>query len=928
MGLKLPRGLVFYLFALALLTACGDSLTDGDYVEQARASQAAGEVNAAIIQLKSALKLNPENFDARYLLGTIYLERGQLSDAEKELQKARQIDSGQEALLVPLARTLSGQGKYAELLEAVVPRDDIDRDSAAEIFSYRSQAWLALGDTTKAEVELSQAKALATDHIPVLLAEVRLSAKKGDVDTTRRQIQAVLAEAPDNAEAWSLLGSLEYTIGATEKADEAFSKAIASREDNSVDYLKRAVTRIALKDYEGAQQDINVAQDKAGKSPVALFAQGLLYFRQERYAEAQVPFENALNQSSDYMEAIFYLGATHLAQNHLSQAEFNLQRYIAAYPQSKPARSLLAQTYNKLGNPDRTLELLKPYLKGPQADPDFLTLAGQAYLLKEDPGAAATLLEEAAEQRPDVGVAHMMAGLALLEAGDETAGVESLETAASLGNEYRTNIALGFYYLNTGQFDKSLEAAAALENQHPDDPGVYNLKGRVYMGNGDYARARSNFEQALTLKPDLVTAILSLASLEIAQNNIPAARKRYESILDFDNKSTAAMIGLADLSRLEGEEDGYLSWVERAVKANPSALVPRVYLTDYYLKHGDTAAALRNAQAAVRANPEQASALALLGKVQLATGEKNEALTTFRKLATVAPDSAAAQDQLARAYAALGRIDDARERLQKALELDPGYLDAVNALSTLESLSGNHDEALKLARKYQELSPGTATGMMLEGDALMSSKNHAAALAAYEKALAQDAGDGRIAVKRHTAQLKMGQAGSADKSLMAWLDAHTGNVFARNYLARSFLKRGFNKEAMQQYEILAELTPTSAMTFNNLAILYQRSGDPKKALATAETAQRLSPESSEVADTLGFILLEQGQLSRGLELVKKAAAADVTDPERQYHLAFGLAKTGEADAARELLTQIQAMTLSPELKDQVSRLFDELSPPR
>ena len=66
------------------------------------------------------------------------------------------------------------------------------------------------------------------------------------------------------------------------------------------------------------------------------------------------------------------------------------------------------------------------------------------------------------------------------------------------------------------------------------------------------------------------------------------------------------MTGLADLARLEGRQEEYAAWLERAVKANPSALVPRTYLINHHLERGETAAALRNAREAAAANPAAA----------------------------------------------------------------------------------------------------------------------------------------------------------------------------------------------------------------------------------------------------------------------------------------------------------------------------------
>ena len=51
-----------------MLSGCGETLTDAEYLARAKEYQDKGEVNASVIELKNALKANPDNIEARWLL--------------------------------------------------------------------------------------------------------------------------------------------------------------------------------------------------------------------------------------------------------------------------------------------------------------------------------------------------------------------------------------------------------------------------------------------------------------------------------------------------------------------------------------------------------------------------------------------------------------------------------------------------------------------------------------------------------------------------------------------------------------------------------------------------------------------------------------------------------------------------------------------
>ena len=70
------------------LAACSKTQTTESLLTDARQYQSKGDYKSAVIQLKNALQKTPDNAEARFLLGSIYVSSGDMKSAEKELRKA------------------------------------------------------------------------------------------------------------------------------------------------------------------------------------------------------------------------------------------------------------------------------------------------------------------------------------------------------------------------------------------------------------------------------------------------------------------------------------------------------------------------------------------------------------------------------------------------------------------------------------------------------------------------------------------------------------------------------------------------------------------------------------------------------------------------------------------------------------------------
>ena len=64
------------VFLSLFIVACDSELTVQEHILNAKDFEESGEIKASVIELKNALQKNPENIEARWMLGRIYLDAG------------------------------------------------------------------------------------------------------------------------------------------------------------------------------------------------------------------------------------------------------------------------------------------------------------------------------------------------------------------------------------------------------------------------------------------------------------------------------------------------------------------------------------------------------------------------------------------------------------------------------------------------------------------------------------------------------------------------------------------------------------------------------------------------------------------------------------------------------------------------------------
>lgn len=908
------------------VSGCSKTQNSQALISDARQYQQKGDNNAAIIQLKNVLQKDPDNVEARYLLGTIYYETSDPKSAEKEFRRALSLGMSPDKVLPTLGKTLFILGEFQKVLDET--KQISGEKGSAEISSLRGNAYLSIGKSQEASESFKLALKIKADFPDALigLAKLALLEKESlekNIDSATRLSEQAISRNPQSPDAWLFKGDLLRAQGKTEQALAAYDQVLKLQPNNSSAHISKASLEIASGKFDAAKLDIDAARKATPNDLNIKYTQAMLDFRQGKFAAALESVQQVLRAAPEHLPSILLAGAVQYSLGSMPQAEQHLKKYLAKNPGNLYARKLFASTLLKSRQTQYAIDVLSPALQDAQQDPQLFALAGEMYMQAGDFTKATEYFAKASALAPKAAELHSALGLSKLALGENDRAVAEMETAVNLdAKSPKAGVLLVLTHLRLKEYDKALAAAKVIEKELPDDPLAHNLKGAAYLGKKDTAAARASFEKAIAIQPANFPAVVNLVRLDLQEKKPDVAKKRLEALLDKDKKNIQAMAALADLAQSQGQTKEATAWLERASNENPDALQPAMMLAAHYLQTGEKQKALTLAQKLQGSNPSKPEVVDILAQAQFANGDKPAALETYNKLAAIKPDSALVQFRLASIHMAMQNLPSASDALKKALTLQPDYLDAQLALASLEVGKGNHEQALAIARQIQKQRAKSPVGYELEGNLMLAQKKPDLAVKAYQQAFTISK-SGPLMVKLHTSMNQAGKSKEADTRLAQWLKEHPDDTSTRMYQANIYLFGKQNKAAIEQYQTVLQQDPKYVPALNNLAWLYQQEKDPR-ALEYAEKANQLTPDNPATLDTLGYILVEQGNTTRGLPLLQKATSLAPEAAEIRYHLALGFIKSGDKAMARKELEQLLASGKNFSKIDEVRALMKQL----
>lgn len=293
-------------------------------------------------------------------------------------------------------------------------------------------------------------------------------------------------------------------------------------------------------------------------SPAFDFVLGNAYHRGGDIAKATVYYQKAIEKYPDFLRAWTNLGIVQFSQQHYVDAVNSLTRAVSLGDRSGATYGLLGYCHVRMDNP---VAAEMAYMQACVVEPnnaDWIRGLAELYFASRQYARAAPLVRELLRMRPRERPNWMLQADLQLAENRTVAAIATLETAGRIGVLDRDGVLLlGDLYAQQGLHPEAVATYAGAMRDHPEAGADRLLRyARSLLAGGDAAAAR----KVLALVPEggevsvAASRLDTLASLQIHDQDWPAARATLESLLRLRPMDGRALMALGNVLQSSGEK--------------------------------------------------------------------------------------------------------------------------------------------------------------------------------------------------------------------------------------------------------------------------------------------------------------------------------------------------------------------------------------
>ena len=620
-------------------------------------------LEAAIVEFREALRLDPNKDEARLALGRALISQQNFSDAIAPLREyvEREPVDYQGYYAAGLAyKGLQQWDPSVELLQRAARLNP----SSYEVHYELGFALAETGQTERAIRELRAAEKIRPSAPEVHDQLAQLLAKSGQKELAQKEHgeSAALASRGDshaeagkfNAEANQFLAT-----GDARAAAGAYRQALRADPKNPQLHYNLSLALDKLGDQSAERHELEKAIQLNPDLAVAHNQLGILAMQRGRTAEAEAAFKKAIASDPQYADAQNNLGVLYSREGKDSDAATFYRQAIASDPKYTKAYVNLGLLLAEHGQVAQGEQQLRTAIQMNPGDPGAYTALG---MIQGKTGRAAEAVEsfrKAVSLEPNSADAHLNLGIALVDQYDRTNGFKEFSEAARLDpRSPAVHYNLGRFYFETAKYGdarKELEEALRLDPNHA--PALYFLALAAKQDN-DLDRSTELFEKVIALQPGNPDAQFLLGQNLEHQGKTAEAIAHWKLALQADPNYSQALYNLARALRKSNDPEA------QQYQDRYDTLQKNQQTTDRVQQLGNFALEASNAQNWPQAFAQMQEALELCG-------ECSEASHLHKNLGMM--------------YVHTGKLDQAQEELQTALQLNPDDNDAKQGLAAIQN---------------------------------------------------------------------------------------------------------------------------------------------------------------------------------------------------------------------------------------------------
>ncbi|MGI9417807.1 MAG: XrtA/PEP-CTERM system TPR-repeat protein PrsT [Geminicoccaceae bacterium] len=872
--------------------AHADAATSAGYVDDAVERLRQSDPQAAVIQLKNALREDPGNVEARRMLGEIYLNQRRFPEAEKELQRAQEAVPDADVVIL-LGRALLGQGKTDDTLALIDEAGAGDADQNRALALLKAETLLSLERTAEARAALAAESEANPLNIDVSLTDARISLAERDVEAAKIKVGRALEIDPESIPALMLDAQIKTSEGRHVDALAALDKLAELSPGNDHIKVMRAEVLIRRAKFDDAERMVTGVLERRPDDIAANFLLATVQSNKGDLVDADATLRKIADVTRDVDEVTLLSGVVKLGIGQHAQAETLLAKYVARAPENLPVRRLLAGLRLKQGSPRAAIDTLRPVTGPDSSDVVSLQLRSSAEIRVGDADDARETLKRLASLGQSPSAAQAATLLAVLDSPPEQMP----------SDQARLDMARVLDLMRNGEGDEAFATAQTLAEQYPESPLALNLFGMTHLaGDGDEDMARQLFEQAIDLDPTYLDAHRNIDRLDIRAARFDVLEERLTRRIADGLDPEKTTLQLARLQAGRGHSEDALATLRTQVDAQAGSVLLRRALLANAAQQGrkDEAAAVAEGLLAL-GDAGDPVAFSVVGDHFFNNGDYDAAVFAYTKLNQARPDTPELLIALAQSQYRAGDTEAARASLEHVRSIQPNHFVANNSLVDLDIEAGRLDDALAFAERVGTEAPDQ--GARLISKVLIEKNEGGKAIAVLEQALAETPSPA-VTQALFRLRQKLGLEDEAVLGLKSWVATNPDDIGALDLLGDTHVARRELDSALPYFERAYQLTLNDPVLMNDLSWVRHELGRPG-AEDLARRAYQISRNPA-ISDTLGWILVQKGETEDGIRLLREAHQELQDNPDIRFHLAYALHSQGDAEGAKALLRDLES----------------------
>lgn len=699
--MKLFKIFILAFFVVSLISCGGAEERKAAYLEKAKSSVAAGDLDKARIELKNVLQIDPKDGDAYYQLGKIYEQQKDYKKAYGNYLKAEELKPG-------LLENQAKLGRFYLLL---------------------------MNDSKQAQAKVDLILSKEPDNADGLLLKAAMMMRNNNTDEAIAITKDIVVKNPDHSESVAFLASLYSKEKKNKEAINVLDDALKNNKNNSK--LKKLLASILVSNKNYSRAEI-IYKDFLERNPddVSSYNNLAVFYsmtgdkaRAEKILRESI--DNKLDDEDRILTLIKYLRETksndeaikelksYVATNRrlgrlkIALAELFIlnkdkkmaikvfKEVINDFPEEVTgitARTALASIYISDKNYDDAAKVIEDAFLISPNDPQVNYLRAQFAVRNKDFEKAIISLRIVTKEMPEnIDAYILLANIYKKESNNE-------QVRSTLNSAYENNrgnadvlLKLAQYYssIDVVQSEKIINEYNALKQKDYDG---LSLKAAILNRNSKYEEAYKIAEELMSSFSDKPNGYLQAMPYLSQQDD----KKRIVSVLENGYMNTKynrkLLILLTTIQVSEKKFDIIESRIKEEIKLSPDDAELSILLAKVYLAKNDVKSAMSKLNTVTKSSPEVEESYLLLSQIYQKKGDIDSVEKILISGKANVKSSLKIPMKLAGLYEYNQSYNKAIDVYKSIHKMHPENLVIVNNLASMLSDYGNSKEDLKLAK--------------------------------------------------------------------------------------------------------------------------------------------------------------------------------------------------------------------------------------